>query len=228
MSRPTMPMQVAPATPPAVDHSRREAVVAAPVKVRRRPAFMVASVASLLLGGLLGAFLWVAATTSVDVVVARNTIERGRLITAADLTTVRIGVDPAVRVVPSSQLPTLVGKRAVLDIAAGTPLAAAQFADQVVPGEGQSVVGLSLASGFLPSIPLKAGDKVRVVQQPVTMAGQQAGVPSTISASVVGVSKSVDGRATLVDVAVSADAAPGLAAQTSSGKIVLVLDSRDR
>lgn len=222
----TMPAPVA--APPVADPRREAAVVAAPVKVRRRPAFMIASVVSLLLGGLLGAFLWVAATTTVEVVVARSTIERGRLISAADLTTVRIGVDPAVRVVPSTELPALVGKRAVLDIAAGTPLTSAQFADQVVPGEGQTVVGLSLGPGFLPSIPLKAGDMVRVVQPAVTLPGQQAGLPNTIPASVVGVSKSADGRATLVDVAVATDAAPGLAAETSSGKIVLVLDSRNR
>ena len=73
-----------------------------------------------------------------------------------------------------------------------------------------------------------AGDKVRVVQPAVTLPGQQAGLPNTIPASVVGVSKSADGRATLVDAAVATDAAPGLAAETSSGKIVLVLDSRNR
>ena len=67
----TMPAPVA--APPVADPRREAAVVAAPVKVRRRPAFMIASVVSLLLGGLLGAFLWVAATTTVEV--APRTVE---------------------------------------------------------------------------------------------------------------------------------------------------------
>ncbi len=227
MSRSSVASPVAPAGPGGLD-AQRAGVPVAPVAVRRRPAFLFGSVAAVLVGGLLSAFLWVSASTTTEVVLARNTVERGAAITQADLTTVRIGVDPAVGAIPASQVHALVGKRAALDIAAGTPLTAAQLTEVVVPGEGQTVVGLLLAPGSLPAIPLKVGDRVRVIQPATTVAGQPAAVPVTVAASVVGVSKSTDGRATLVDVAVPADAAAELAAQTSSGKIVLVLDSRVR
>ena len=227
MSRSLVASPVAPAGPGGLDPQRAAASVA-PVPVRRRPAFLFGSVAALLVGGLLAAFLWVSASTTTEVVLARNTVERGAVITEADLTTVRIGVDPAVGAIPASQVHALVGKRAALDIAAGTPLTAAQLTDVVVPGEGQTVVGLSLAPGFLPAVPLRVGDRVRVIQPGTAQAGQPAAVPVSVAASVVGVTKTADGRATLVDVAVPADAAAELAAQTSSGKIVLVLDSRNR
>lgn len=219
-------------TAPAVEtrpaDPQRVVALAAPVAVRRRPVFLFGSVGALVAGGLLSAFLWVSASTTTEVVLARATVERGETITQADLTTVRIGVDPAVGAIPASQVHSLVGKRAALDIAAGTPLTAAQLTDVVVPGEGQTVVGLSLAPGFLPAVPLRVGDRVRVIQPATALAGQPAAVPVSVAASVVGVAKTADGRATLVDVSVPADAAAELAAQTSSGKIVLVLDSRVR
>jgi hypothetical protein len=101
MSRSSVASPVAPAGPGGLDPQRAAASVAS-VPVRRRPAFLFGSVAALLVGGLLSAFLWVSASTTTEVVLARNTVERGAAITEADLTTVRIGVDPAVGAIPAS------------------------------------------------------------------------------------------------------------------------------
>ena len=82
--------------------------------------------------------------------------------------------------------------------------------------------------GMLPAIPLKTGDDVRVVQTPGAQ-GQVGEVsPVTIAAKVVAVTRSQDGQFALVDLLVSADAAPDLAARAATGKVAVVLDSRER
>lgn len=205
------------------------AAVAAPVKTRRRPAFLAGSVAAVLLGALGAAWLWTATTSTVEVVAARSTVARGAEISAGDLVSVRIGVDPSLQVIPAAEMQNLIGKRAALDIAAGGLVTRAEVTESVIPDQGMAVVGLSLGSGFLPSIPLQRGDRVRIVRAPDASAAQASSAPTvTISAEVVSTSRTTDGAAALVDVSVPADAAPGLAAAAASGKVSLVLDSRVR
>jgi len=203
---------------------------AAPVRVRRRPMLIVASAAALLLGALASVWLWTSATSRVEVIATRTTIARGATITAADLVTVRMGVDPAVQVVPASDAASIVGKRAALDIAAGGLVTRASVTDSMLPPKGSTVVGLALGRGMLPATPLKAGDAVRIVQTPGTAAAPTTdGTPvATIPATVVSLSRTSDNQATLVDVLVRQDAAADLAARASAGKVALVLDSRER
>ena len=52
--------------------------------------------------------------------------------------------------------------------------------------------------------------------------------PVTVVATVVAVSRSEDGQFALVDLLVSSDAAPDLAARAATGKVAVVLDSRER
>ncbi len=200
---------------------------AVPLRVRRRPAFLIGSVAALLLGALGGAWLWLSATSTVEVLAARSTMPRGSLISAADLVTVRIGVDPAVHAIPADQAPALVGKRAALDISAGGLVTPEVVADQVVPPKGMTMVGLSLGNGLLPSSPLQAGDRVRIVQAPSTP-DQATTTPTAIAATVVAVARTSDGQAALVDVLVPSQDAAGLASQAAASKVALVLDSRER
>ncbi len=217
-------------TPPKA--SSEGAVPVAPVvgsvKLRRRPVYIIASVAALLLGALAGVWLWTSATSTVEVVVARTTVHRGSVITAADIAVVRVNVDPTVVTVPASQASSLVGKRAALDIATGGLLTPADVATTLVPGKGMTVVGLALGKGMLPAIPMQAGDLVRVVQTPGSQGQVSDGVPVTIPATVVGVSQSADGQAMLVDLLVSSDQAPDLASRAATGKVAVVLDSRER
>ena len=81
---------------------------------------------------------------------------------------------------------------------------------------------------MMPAIPLKTGDDVRVVQTPGAQ-GQVGDVsPVTVTAEVVAVTRSEDGQSALVDLLVGADAAPDLAARAATGKVAVVLDSRER
>lgn len=203
------------------------AVVASAVKLRRRPLLMVVAAALIVAGGGLGALLWSSATTNAEVVIVRASVERGEVIAAEDLATVRVTLDPALQTVPGSGLPDLVGKRAAADLAVGTLLAPSQVTDMVVPATGESMVGIAVAPGLLPSEPLRPGDAVRLVQTPGA-GGEVTGkaAPFTIDATVVSVTQG-DAQ-TIVNVVLPSTKAPDLAARAATGKIAVVLDSRVR
>lgn len=199
----------------------------APPKLRRRPVGVLLSVATIILGSVLGLWLWSTAGSTTEVLAVRTLVHRGEVIDRDDLMVVRVGVDPAVKTVPASELDAVAGRRAALDLAAGGLVGPDTLVATVLPGRGTSVVGIGLASGMLPAEPLAPGDAVRIVQTP----GQQGEVeapPVTIPAQVVGVHPDQAADQTIVDVLVPADAAADLAARAATGKVALVLDARER
>ncbi len=202
-------------------------VLAAPPKPRRRPFALVASVAVVLLGAVLGLWLWSMAGSTTEVLAVRSLVHRGEVIDRDDLVTVRVGVDPAVRTVPAGQADAIAGQRAALDLAPGGLLAPDAVAPTVLPARGMSVVGVGLTQGMLPAEPLASGDTVRIVQTP-GLQGEIEGAPVTVPATVVGVHASQGGDQMIVDVLVPVDAAADLAARAATGKVALVLDSRER
>lgn len=216
------PDQRASSGPEAEPHA-----LSTPPKLRRRPAGLLVAVATIVLGSVLGLWVWTAAGATSEVLAARTLIHRGEVIDRDDLMVVRVGVDPAVQTVPAARLDEVAGQRAALDLAAGGLVAPDDLTATVLPGEGTSVVGIGLAAGMLPAEPLAPGDAVRVVQTP----GQQGdvdSVPVTITAQVVGVHTTATADTTIVDVLVPSAAAAELAARAATGKVALVLDSRER
>lgn len=203
------------------------AVVAGAVKLQRRPLMLVVAAALVVAGAALGVLLWSSATTSTEVLMVRANVERGRVITAADLSTARVALDPALQTVPSGELASMVGRRAASDLTAGTLLAPGQVTDAVVPTTGESMVGIAVSPGLLPSEPLRPGDVVRLVQTPGD-GGEVTGkaAPFTIDATVVSVTQG-DAQ-TIVNVVLPSTKAPDLAARAATGKIAVVLDSRVR
>lgn len=201
--------------------------LATPPKLRRRPVALLVSVATIVLGSLLGLWLWTAAGHTSEVLAVRALVHRGEVISRDDLMVVRVNLDPAVKTVPATQANTIAGQRAALDLAPGGLLTPGDLTTTVLPGRGTSVVGIGLAPGMLPAEPIAPGDAVRVVQTPGSQ-GEVAGTPVTIPATVVGVHPAEAGDQTIVDVLVPADAAADLAARAATGKVALVLDSRER
>lgn len=205
--------------------------VGPPPKLRRRPMLVAASVAAVCLGALLGAWAWTSTSNTHPVVAVRSTIQRGQVITRADLVNVQVGLDPALASVPAAGVEDLVGKRAALDISAGSLVTPADVTSEVLPPAGQSVVGVGVPTGLMPGTPLLAGDHVRVV---VTAGAQGEATnrpPQTISAVVVGVSLGGDagpGAPVVVSVQVPESNAAELAAAAATGKVAIVLDSRER
>ncbi|MGK2879282.1 MAG: SAF domain-containing protein [Mycobacterium sp.] len=202
--------------------------LAPPPKLRRRPALVAAAIGAICIGALLAGWAWKATTNTQEVLVARHSIERGSVIEADDLARVRLSADPALKPVAGSELDQVVGQRAAVDIAEGGMLTPGSFTTEVVPGEGESVVGVALTPAQAPGLDLQYGDKVRVVAIPAQGDDLPAGAPLTSDATVVGVHISDETGQTVVDLLVAKADAAVLATRIATGNIALILDSRER
>ena len=202
--------------------------IAPPPKLRRRPILVVASVAAICLGALLAVWAYTSLSTAREVVAMRSSVQRGEVISRDDLIAVRVGVDPALKPIPAAKLESVAGQRAAMDLAAGGLVTSDGIAATVIPARDMSIVGIALPASLLPGEPLQAGDEVRVIATP----GQQGDVTNkkqrSIAASVVGVHPDSDNGQTVVSVQVPYDQAAELAARAATGKVALVLDSRER
>jgi len=196
---------------------------------RRRRRWVLALCAALVAAGGLGtAFAFTSVNDTQEVLVVSNDIKRGETIEAGDLAVVRVSVDPALTPVPGSQKAELEGSRAAVDLWAGTLLTAQAVTDNLVPGEGESLVGISLTPAQMPSEPLYGGDVVRIVTTPGDQGEITDREPVTIEATVVGVNRVEETGETVVDVAVPEAEAAELAARAATGRVALVLDARER
>lgn len=209
--------------------------MSAPPKARRRWGLFAAMVLVVCLGVLGNVWLHAATTSATQVVAARSTIPRGALITADDLMSVRVEVDPTVHTVPAADLASLIGKRAALDVAAGSLLTPEATSEVNIPADGYSLVGVGVAQALMPGTQLLAGDKIRLVAataDPVAAAAANSADPVSIAAVVVGAQAGTDptvaGSQTIITVQVPTADAARLAAIASTGKVAVVLDSRDR
>ncbi|HEX2892635.1 MAG TPA: SAF domain-containing protein, partial [Marmoricola sp.] len=196
---------------------------------RRRRRWVLALCAALVAAGGLGtAFAFTSVNDTQEVLVVSNDIKRGETIEAGDLAVVRVSVDPALTPVPGSQKAELEGSRAAVDLWAGTLLTAQAVTDNLVPGEGESLVGISLTPAQMPSEPLYGGDVVRIVTTPGDQGEITDKEPVAIEATVVGVNRVEETGETVVDVAVPEAEAAELAARAATGRVALVLDARER
>lgn len=202
--------------------------LAPPPKLRRRPALIAAAIGAVCIGALLAGWAWTAGTNTQEVLVARHSIERGAVIEADDLARVRLSADPALKPVSASQLEEVLGQRAAMDIAEGGMLTPGSLTSEVVPAEGQSVVGVALTPAQAPGLELQYGDRVRVVVTPAQGEELPAGTPLTNDATVVGVHVSEETGQSVVDLLVPKADAAVLATRIATGNIALVLESRER
>ena len=198
------------------------------LKRRRRP-WMFALCAALVAAGALGtAFAFTSVNDTQEVLVVSRDIKRGETIEAGDLSVVRVGVDPALSPVAGGKRAELEGSRAAVDLWAGTLLTEEALTGNLVPGEGESLVGIALAAAQMPSEQLYSGDAVRIVTTP----GDQGQVtdedPVTVEAVVVGVSRVEETGETVVDVSVPERDAADLAARAATRRVALILDTRER
>ena len=199
-----------------------------PLRRRRRRWVLALCAALVAAGGLGTAFAFTSVNDTQEVLVVSNDIKRGETIEAGDLAVVWVSVDPALTPVPGSQKAELEGSRAAVDLWAGTLLTAQAVTDNLVPGEGESLVGISLNPAQMPSEPLYGGDVVRIVTTPGDQGEITDREPVTIEATVVGVNRVEETGETVVDVAVPEAEAAELAARAATGRVALVLDARER
>ena len=202
--------------------------VAAPPKLRRRPSWFVAGVGLVILGAVLAVWLWSAASENTEVVAVRDTVVRGETIAAEDLVSVRLRPDPALQVVPAARAEDFVGMRAARDMTAGSLLTREAVTEEPIPADGQAVVGLALTPSLMPGDSLQVGDAVQVV---ATAGGQ--GDPTSVTeefdfvAEVTDILPTTATGETVVSVAVPEKNADVLARWAASGRVALVLKSRE-
>ena len=204
-----------------------------PPRSRRRWGLLAGMAALVCVGALGNVWLHQVTTNAQRVVAARALIERGAVITRDELMSVEIGPDPALRTVPAEQLDSLVGKRASVDVAAGSLLAGDVATDTNVPSQGHALVGVGVMPAMMPGVALVAGDRIRVVATPGLQGDASTGTsPMSIQAVVVSTATGSDtsgqGAQTVITVDVPTGDATQLAALAATGKVAVVLDSRDR
>ncbi|WP_107706232.1 SAF domain-containing protein [Nocardioides allogilvus] len=212
-------------TGPRTTPPQSGASITPPPKLRKRPALVVAGVVVTALGCLMGAWAWSATTDSQEVLVAGDTIHRGDVIEAKDIQRVRISGDPALAPLPASAYDDVIGQRASLDIAAGGLLTRESTADEPMPPNGQSIVGISLTPAQVPAMPMYGGDKVRIIATPGENGDVPANAPQFTVAEVVDTYLDETTGNTVVNVLVPYADAGVLAARAATGNVVLVLDS---
>lgn len=214
---------------PRADGTRQPAPPAVvPSRIRRRPGLLAAGIALVALGGLAAAYLTQVVGNTVPVVAAVRSVPAGAVIERAHLAVADVSTDAALRPVAAARLESFVGQRAAVDLSAGSLLTEQAVTDDVVPADGQSLVGVALTSAQLPAEALRLGDLVRVVDTPTAQGEPPSTTPATIPGEVASVVGPDDTGRTVVNLLVDDDRAADLAARVATGRVALVLDSRER
>ncbi len=201
-------------------------VVAAPPKLQRRPLLIAASAASIVAGGLLSVWAYTGVGNNQEVAAVRVDVPRGSVVTRESLQVVRVGVDPALATVPAAQIDTLVGQRAAVDLKAGQLMVPGAVSTELVPSQGQSVVGLSLGPGQLPGDMVGVGDRVRIVSTPGQQGDLKVDDIRVFEGVVVAVSATDSSGKATVSVQVAQRQAAEVAARAATGKVAVLLDSQ--
>lgn len=195
---------------------------------RRNPRWIALGVIALCLGGLLSYAIYARVATDTSVVAVNQTVYRGELIEAADLTRIVIQGASFPQAVPADRLSELVGQRASFDLPAGTVLSQGSVTATTVPVDGRAVVGLKVDLGRAPAALLLPSSPVRLVALPPPAADTGTSdklAGKTYLATVIDQAPAPDGTSILVNLDVDASQAPTIALLASQDRIAVVRDA---
>jgi hypothetical protein len=193
---------------------------------RWRPALVWLAVALIAAGGLIAWRVLLTVGATGEYLAVARAVEVGDVLTEADLTTVRITVDPALKPIGANKPDQVVGRHAAVALVPGTLLTAEQLTDRAYPGPGQQLVGISLSQDRLPHERLAPGASVLLVittDDNVTQQQPAAGPPLNIAATVTDVAAGSKDGTMLVNVTVADRDGPLVAARAAAGRIAVVL-----
>ena len=191
---------------------------------RRNPKWIALGVVALCLGGLLSYVLYARLADETAVVTVAQTVYRGEVIDAADLTTITLKGNTIAQTVPATDLDAMVGKRAAVDLVAGSVLVASAVTHEAIPASGRTVVGLKLSAGRTPTSLLIPSAAVRLVALPAQNGSDEL-TGDTFTARIVDQANGPDGTSILVNVDVAADQAAIVAQLAAQDRIALVRDA---
>ena len=169
----------------------------------------------------------------VEVITIRDghALAKGEVIERDDLQSRPVsGIDGAYAAADVDQV---VGKTAAVDLVPGQVLLPDMLATELVPGEGESLVGLSLDPARIPATGLQPGDIVDVIAVPEPSGSGRAGAgdsseleaPKSLSTGATVYAIDGDGTAggqQLLTVIVKAEDAARLAAYSTSNRVAVV------
>lgn len=198
------------------------------MRQQRRPSRIALGVAIIAICALAGWWAFGKATTSTPVVMTATQISAGQQIQASDLRVTRLSGGDGLATVPGANLTSLVGQYALSDISPGSPINPAAVGPKFGPAPGQTVIGLSLKTGQLPTQDIRVGAAVRVVASKKTE-GIAAGsvYPGTVvRIAETGGEPTADRNGTHnVDISFPSGTAGDVAQLSGTGSAVLVLDN---
>jgi len=202
----------------------RAALPAAPRPRRRSWALAVIGVLVVSVCALVFAAGWVQAGNRKPVLAVVQNVAAGQLLTAADLQVVRVSASGPVSLVPAGQEASVLGRPAAGPLPAGALLTSGDIGP-AAPATGQDDLGVAVKAGQYPP-DLSAGQTVDVLATPAaSSAGSAQGTSSPAlpvgQAVVLGVDVSASSGTTVVELRLSQNAVPEVAAAAATGQIAL-------
>ena len=173
-------------TPPAAVEGA--SVVSLSPPKRRRPSWVLLGVLLVGLAALIGAYVLVMVSDTVQVMVAARDLPPGEPVGADDLRVVEMGRTAELRAIQPADQGLIVGLAPVGPVPAGTVLNTGLFVPlaESVPA-GEVVVGASFDAGSVPTATLGPGDVVVLLAAVDTSSGVAAGpVGELVEARVLG------------------------------------------
>ncbi len=211
-----------------VSSTRRAADSRAALRLpQRRRSWALAATGVLVVAvcALMSAAGWQRAGNRQPVLAVARDVAAGQLLTTADLQVVRVSAGGPVSLVPAAQEASIVGRPAAGPLPAGALLTPGD-AGLAGPAAGQADLGVAVKAGQYPP-DLSAGQTVDVLTTPATSsdgASQAAPAPALPAGQgvVLGVSVNPGSGTTVVELALSQNAVPQVAAAAAAGQIALV------
>jgi hypothetical protein len=199
----------------------------APPRPRRRNiplsvagALLVAACAVLFAAG------WLQAGHRQPVLALARPVIAGQVLTSADLQVVRVSASGPVSLVPAAQESTVIGRTAAAALPAGSLLTPGVIGTAPI-GAGQALVGVAVKAGQYPP-DLSAGQRVDVLATPASSSGTSGSGSGSASAAlpvgravVLSVNPQAAQGQAVVELEISQDAMPQIAAASSAGLIAL-------
>jgi len=203
----------------------RAALPASPRPRHRSWALAVIGVLVVAVCALVFAAGWVQAGNREPVLAVARAVAAGQPLTAADLQVVRVSASGPVSLVPAAAEASVLGRPAARPLPAGALLASGDTG-AAAPAPGQDDLGVAVKAGQYPP-DLSAGQTVDVLATPpASSAGSSSRAASTPAlpvgqAVVLSVNVNTSSGTTVVELRLSQDAVPQVAAAAATGQITL-------
>lgn len=184
------------------------------LRARRSPQLVATGVLAVVLGGAGSAYLWASSHDHRAVLATTTDITRGTVLTDAHLEVLHVPAAFTDRTLEADGRDSLLGQTTLTDLPRGAFPLPHHVGEDPLP-DGESLVGLRLLHGRLPTATLPPGSRVRLVGT----GEERADIPAVI-ASVPTLLD--DGVTFVVDVRVPADSASGAARMAARDELAVV------